>query len=251
MSAYTAYETSPAWTLWWRGPARLEDGFVEIEPDRAEPYAVHGEDVADLLWDLAGIRRPTDTLAFIRRYGLLWHGPGDGMYREAFADWKELADLLTRLLAQHIAIGRAREGDREALAKLRNTRWSAPGQQLLHASPSDASLLALATEDLSSSVSMGLRNIRLEVMPANWRSGTGETGQFVFMPAPENLVDLASWQLAEAIVTRVPIAECPECGRVFPVRHGRQRFCDDRCAGRARYRRHAEKKRRASEDDGE
>lgn len=80
--------------------------------------------------------------------------------------------------------------------------------------------------------------------------GAGRRPRRARRACPPHSLGLASAQLATVVVNRVAVATCPECGRVFQVEHGRQRFHDKQCAARARYRRHAEKKRRKENNNG-
>jgi hypothetical protein len=50
------------------------NGWVELDTSRPiEEY--HPVSEPNLLFELADIRRPQEAVKFIRRYGLLWHGP--------------------------------------------------------------------------------------------------------------------------------------------------------------------------------
>ena len=83
---------------------------------------------------------------------------------------------------------------------------------------------------------------------AGWAEKKGQNpGAFVWAPVAPNVLALAYYFLAVEIVNRKELAECPECHRIFPIHHGRQRFCSPMCANRSRYRRHTDKHRRKAE----
>ena len=74
---------------WVRGPARIADGEVILDEDRAERYTPHSIDQA--IFELAAASDYQDLRAFVRRYGLLWHGPdslGTGECRESVSNWQ-------------------------------------------------------------------------------------------------------------------------------------------------------------------
>jgi len=61
----------------------------------------------------------------------------------------------------------------------------------------------------------------------------------------------AAWhELMTIIVQSIPLRRCVECGRFFPVTDQRKRFCSTQCAGRVRYRRYADRKRRQTQENG-
>lgn len=227
---------------WLRGPARLEDGFVVLDSDRAEEY-VPWEEEGLLLYDLAAIRRPHDALGFARRWGLLHHGPGADEYREPFRDWENEALVLTGALAIYRALRLATGGDPDGFAELRG-RWADALVPESGKRPvSDEDYLANASSATAALVSEKLEGVEQRIT-AEADYG-GDPGVFAYFVNTPDLVAHAWFELSSEIVQRVPLSTCPECGRIFPVKHGRQRFCDERCAARARYRRFAEKKQRA------
>ena len=68
-------------------------------------------------------------------------------------------------------------------------------------------------------------------------------GNYVLTIICEDLLARAYVQIAMEVTRGIPVEICPVDGRVFAVRDPRQRYCSPQCAGRARYRRFAEKKR--------
>jgi hypothetical protein len=73
--------------MWARGSARLDGNDIVLRREDAEDYAFFEEDRLDkLVLDVAGLRNigtltdseqldPQPALAFVKRHGLLWHGP--------------------------------------------------------------------------------------------------------------------------------------------------------------------------------
>jgi endogenous inhibitor of DNA gyrase (YacG/DUF329 family) len=241
---------------WRRGQASLEDGSVVLDPTRAEEYEAFDNDLEGLLWDLADVQRPTDALGFVRRYGLLWNGP-DADWRESYADWEEVIDELGGILAMRVWIADVQAGDREEIARMRRIRRSL-AEHDDPVSPSaalpDEELLALTSAGLATRVSERLRDVRLHVISdtsvplaetdeAFGYVPEGDPARFAFMPELRNLVELAYWQAATDLVGGQPLSRCPQCGRAFRIKHGRQQFCSKRCANAASYRRSAEKKK--------
>lgn len=68
-------------------------------------------------------------------------------------------------------------------------------------------------------------------------------GDFVLTLRPPNLLARAYVEVALDMTGGVPVSACPVDGRPFPVRDPRQIYCSEQCAGRARYRRFATRKK--------
>lgn len=89
IEAIQGLETLPAGQYWVRGPAHIVDNSCEIvlDEDRIERYVLYQN--TGLLFELAGLGdgdKVQKALAFVRRYGLLWHGEehlGSGEFRES------------------------------------------------------------------------------------------------------------------------------------------------------------------------
>ena len=65
--------------------------------------------------------------------------------------------------------------------------------------------------------------------------------RFLLSINPPNLLSLAYVRFAHAIVDRVPMVECPGCGRTFIPKSGKQKYCTKSCASTSRWRRWKEK----------
>src|SRR5215203_2970310 len=107
--------------MWAKGPTSVEDNEVILDESRAERYGLNEpEQVERMAFDLAAMafhgsgRDPQQVVAFVRRYGLLWHGAdeiGSGSCRESLSDWWHEAEKLSTLLITSVRLGEAiREG---------------------------------------------------------------------------------------------------------------------------------------------
>jgi hypothetical protein len=229
---------------WLRGPARLEGEWVVLDDSKAEQYQPLSE--ADLLFDLADLRRPDDAIAFARRYGLLRHGLDATTFREPFADWLEAAYTLANLLGLYRLIRAAMDGDDEASQTLWEV-WEPRLRPALEPPPqTDSELLIGASQALAAFVSDGLRGVELRInSDVEWGvgpdNGPGRPDGFRLAPQPPDLLGLAYFALAMLINLRAPLAACEDCGRHFSPSDPRQRFCTTTCAARTRRRRWRER----------
>jgi hypothetical protein len=237
---------------WLHGPARVEDGWVELDVERAEPYSPITE--PDLFFDLAMLRKPAELPAFVRRYGLLRrHGAGEDAvaYRERWDDWETESRELNHALWRYRQLRRASTGDQEAIDALweweKESRLAAPGapQQ-----DSLAGVLNAVSNWLARTVNRKLESATVGLVPAGEFVGTTiaeridtRPGLFLYDVRSRDLLSYAWVQCAKQFIRHAPMLECPECTRSFEPSDARQRYCSTRCANRAAQRRWAEKKR--------
>ena len=66
-------------------------------------------------------------------------------------------------------------------------------------------------------------------------------GIFLMLQRPPHLLSAAYTHLAQFVVDRKPLEECPGCGRIFIPRSGRQEYCRKSCASTSRWRRWKER----------
>lgn len=241
----------PVPTPWLRGEATHEHGWIVLDPSRSAEYQPYEE--GDLLWDLAAIRRPIDAVEFVRRYGLLRHGPGSSDFRERFSDWEQEARTLTGYLMLYRALRGALQGDGESLEELRDT-WEpnlrplpSPRGQRLDVS----ALYRPASEFIAAGISAGLQGAEERVSAAaSWENATtgerGNPGAFLLVASTPHLLGHAYHQFALLVVNQKPVAICIACGRVYLVTDPRQNYCTPACARRTRARRHYIKHRQAN-----
>ena len=232
---------------WLRGEATYSDGCITLDPARAHEYQPFEE--RDLVFDLASVSTPDDALVFVRRYGLLRHGPKEESLTERFEDWQEEVRVLRFVMRLYLDLRRAIEGDEDGIARLWEMEPSIR-EYFQGAAKSDSELFQQVSSLIAWLVSEGLDGVDERIEAAsNLETGPGSgiagpPGFFLFSAHARDLVGLAYHQLALDFVNREPMSDCAECGRFFIMEDRRQRFCTPTCAGRARYRRWSAKNRR-------
>src|SRR3712207_6565140 len=96
-----------------RGPARIADGEVILDDDRAEIYGIHERADDHIFIELAelaagpGKLDPRDVVSFVRRNGLLWHGAesiGTGECREPLTEWWNESWIMRSLLQVYVGL---------------------------------------------------------------------------------------------------------------------------------------------------
>jgi hypothetical protein len=226
---------------WLRGPATIDGEWIVLDRRRGELYVPYSQ--RDLAFDLAAIAEPTDAVAFVRRYGLLRHGPDASEYREPFAEWEEVALALQGILTSYDRLRRALRGDESARRWLWD-RWEpVTGDEFEARADTDDELYAQTSKSIAWHLAEGLSGVEEGVLSGvDWetRPGSRTAGgplDFRFAVRPRDLVGYAFHQVAMKIVNRAAMTACAECGRMFEIHDARQQYCADRCANRARRRR--------------
>jgi hypothetical protein len=226
---------------WVRGPAHVEGNKMVLDESRAERYLLPDPERAERMgFDLAAMafhrsgRDPRQAVAFVRRYGLLWHGPnqlGSGGCRESLDDWWHEAEKLSALLLTSVRLG---EAARDGSAAPVRRHFEALGIRF----ESDEDYVMAATIIAARSINDGMQDTR-------WGMSVIEPGELRLTQYPPNLVSAAYANLGALISKRVEFKECPGCGRVFLPASGRQQYHDEVCATRTRQRRYKGKKSRS------
>jgi hypothetical protein len=234
--------------LWVRGPAQIvgesEDAEVVLDEMRAERYPIQG--AKDLSFELAFLGSgpnaldTEDVLAFVRRYGLLWHGAedvGTGKCRERLIDiWVESRILA---LTMHLYIGIRDAVETGATSPLRRAMDEFLIAFTAHPPmEDDEDLVNQASVYLAESLtikleecSMGVASsTQLDVQPRG-------PDRFLLSHVAPDLLTTAYVHFAQTIVERAPLTECPGCGRRFTPESGKQKYHDKSCASNARWRR--------------
>lgn len=249
---------------WFRGRATRQGEMIVL--DQMERYEPMREPRIGI--ELARVRTPDEAVSFVARFGLLdrprnvpyWEPcPADG--RQPFADFERAAEDLRKILRLIHDVRKATAGDADALAQLRKdfgpknpdddvTRHTASGTRTIKARE------ILSDEDFAE---VDDRTILVRASDwAAWGLNDGllqaDAHPYVFEPAqifpdsrappghlrigvlPETLLGFCYLTIAQA-AAHEPLATCEECQRVFVVDDARQKFCDPKCAGRARFRR--------------
>jgi hypothetical protein len=95
--------------FWAHGHARIAGDEVILDEARAERYYMY--ESTDLMFELADLaadwnkRDARDVLAFVRRYGLLWHGADDlgtGECREPLSKWWDESRMLAVIMDLYV-----------------------------------------------------------------------------------------------------------------------------------------------------
>lgn len=220
---------------WAKGPARIEGGEIVLDESKAQKYWLYeAEQTERMAFDLAAMafhtsgRDPQQAKAFVRRYGLLWHGPdklGSGECRESLGDWWSAAEGLSALLAMSTALGEAMR-DRSADPV---RRFFARIGGLPFDLPTDEAYLMAATTIAARLINQGLQEGR-------WGMATAQPGELQLAYYPTNLVDAAYANIGALVATKAAFKECPGCGRIFKPKSGKQEYHEPRCATRTRQR---------------
>jgi hypothetical protein len=259
---------------WWRGPARLsgdgDEQYIEwSDIERIEPYSwlVAGQ----LPYDLAAIRHEADVLGFVRKWGLLRED--DDEERDPFGveDFRAESLAMNYLLYLYGLTRPPRPGPEAQRALIEywvgvysghvhsnRAEWLEDPERGRQLDPKEITavgkradfgeMLIDVREVLEEDVREQLHEIPLSLSSLDFfeEAMPGETpppGEFVLTAWPRDLLARAYIELAREMTAGARVAQCPEDGRIFPVRDPRQIYCSTQCAGRARYRRFAERSR--------
>lgn len=263
---------------WARGPATYDDAsgavVMQVAPDE-EHFAIEPTDGADV--ELTRIRRPADAVAFVERFGLLTTGyygdlfvplatRQDGMpfdfgdrplrpdipeaAREPFDVFAATAADMRDILRGMKLVRAALAGDAEALAALRSDATAplseSSGIVHLRAEAQSNELLRQVTNRVARQLNAGLTaggaapTLGILGQPPSLFDQREAPDRLTLSVQCANLRAFAYWVLAEKLISRDPIVECPECGIDFVVQYSgkarTQRFCSRNCNRRARYR---------------
>ena len=218
---------------WVRGPSRIVDGEIILDEDQAKRYAPGFLDQA--IFELAVARDYQDFTAFVRRYGLLWHGSnslGTGKCRESVSEWQEAAYEANLILLLYMKLGEAeRTGSADSLRSL-NIPW-----QGLPETSTDEDYLKQVSIGLANLINKHVAQYPMVLIPAFRFDEKAPPGEFVFDRQPPNLHKALYTDLATMISHRAELKECPGCGRLFHPESGKQKYCTKSCASTSRWRR--------------
>ncbi len=236
------YKQYPQWA---RGPARVENGYVVLDEDRATPYYMF--EPQDLLFDLLAIYRPNslddaDVIAFVRRYGLLYHGEtelGSGECRESLGEWYD--DLVDLNLVARLYIDLI-ESKRSTPTESMREVFSLMATPSDNPEPSDEELLGAVSIALAECITEGMQETKAGLV-STYALDTQPRGPTTFLLSqlPPNLLAAAYSQFAFLIANKVPVSTCPGCGRLFPKQSKRQLYCTKSCASTSRWRRYRDR----------
>ncbi|HET7271440.1 MAG TPA: hypothetical protein VFI90_10190 [Rubrobacter sp.] len=218
---------------WVRFPAFVEGDEVVLDKSRAERYWLHEpEQVEQMAFDFAAMafhrsgRDPQQAVAFVRRYGLLWHGAnamGSGECRESLDNWWHEVEKLSSLLLTSVRLGQA---TREGSAAPVRRHFEALGIGF----ETDEAYLMAATTIAARMIYQGMQDTR-------WGMEVIEPGEPRLAHYPPKLVSAAYANFGALISKKEEFKECPGCGRVFLPASGTQKYHDQYCATRTKQRR--------------
>lgn len=227
---------------WLRGPAKITDGWIELDAERSREYQPMEE--RDLLWDLAAAGESLEPVIFVARHGLLRHGPDADEHRERLEDFENSAWTIRYSLRLYLELRRALGNERreEGRKALRGELRPVLDHLFAQRANGDDELIAQAGGALARIASDGLAGTETGVDTAyQWLTDSGDPGPadlFMYSPRPPDLLGYAYYQLArDVLVNRAPVRTCEDCGRFFTFADPRQRFCTPTCASRVRQRR--------------
>jgi hypothetical protein len=236
---------------WVKGPARIEGDEIVLDEERAEAYYIHGPE--NLLTDLASLVpsrpdfRTQDAVRFVRRHGLLWHGPeavGRGDVREALDEWWYAgARLSVTIKLYRGLLEGVRTGSAEPIRSLGYRIARVPGTERWG---DDEYVLMMASGMLAGVINSRLADCSHAIAAAcGFLGEDGEPlagpGIFFYDVQPPNLESAAYSHLAGLMVTRAEIKDCPGCGRPFTPTSGKQKYHSTSCASTDRARRFRER----------
>jgi hypothetical protein len=241
---------TPAYTptpLWIRGEATIDGEWIVLDPARAETYPAPS-DQPSLLFDLAVLQQPQDALEFVRKYGLLRHGPDAKEFREPFSDWLDVAKTLNADLVLAYILSAALKGDPASCQALWNleTLWRQM-YDFESVAITDVDLFSQATAILARRVTEGLQGVQERLEAGVIDEEDVKLSVFSFSVHAPDLIGYAYHQFALLLTEGGQIAGiCKACHRFFQLADVRQQYCSPTCAARTRYQRFAQKKRAQS-----
>jgi|SRR5215211_2915218 len=237
------WRTYPEWV---RGPARIVGNEVVLDTERAEVYGIHERAKDHTFLELAELTvgsdkpDPREVVSFVRRNGLLWHGASDldtREYREPLAKWAFESWTIRPLLELYAGL---KDSIREGSAStLRSVYEQFP--EISRRAPLDADdeqLMVETSANLAEVITAKLEGCELGLTSSVYvESEIKGPGIFFLLQRPPNLLSAIYVHLAQFIANRVPLEECPGCGRMFVRRSHKQKYCQSSCASTNRWRR--------------
>lgn len=243
---------------WVRGPARVVDGEVILDGHRAETYPMSQS--ANLPLDLAMLNTgiPEEIEAFVRRYGLLHHGPDKvrtetGELRESVRDWELAGAGLSQAIRFYVDLRQAeRDKSWDVLRNSTSLLFSRVFRDVLaeDAKPgwTHDDYLEAASNVLALWIDDNLRGCELGFVAAAAQETQPHHGQFLLAYHPSDLHTAAYAELAMLIANRHELGKCEGCGRWFVPGSSKQKYHDQSCATNARQRRW--RQRQSGGDEG-
>lgn len=220
-----------------------------LDEGGAEKYDIY--EPTGLLFDLAKIagdpynRDPRDVAAFVRRYGLLWHGAdrlGSGECRESLEDWWSASYNLAITADLYVRLKEAEFSGRAEPLLNGPIDYAAFSDERI--TGDDDSLKEFSSLLLAELISTKMEGCSLGVS-STMGLDVAHRGplSFGFAHNPPDLETSAYVQLAMFVVSRTAVQPCEGCGRLFAPESGKQKYHSKSCANTSRWRRWNEKQR--------
>ena len=231
----------------WKGPARLEGGWIVLDARRKEAYDPFPQ--RELLLDFMTVRDPSQAAEFASEYGLLHR------YDESDDEWREPADLwlhhaagIANLLRIAGYLLEAAQGSESSRRLLLESLWPQIAEDLRQDGLTDEQKLCAFAVQIARDVSLRMEGssrgiaatCSLLLGPEGRR---GPIGAFMFSTVAPHLLTYLYAIAADVLVSEVPLRACVVCGRPFLLEDPRRVYCSDRCSMRARNQRRPSKAR--------
>jgi hypothetical protein len=229
---------SPAWA---RGRARVENGEIVLDEDRADRYGFETPEESErMAFDLAALPYGDEKAAvsFAGRWGLLWHGADDlvgGKCQESLQDWWVEAGRLRFVVKMYLAIQDAKRKD--SAKPVQDLIRSLGGVGFPSLSPKRENFI----EDYIFGAGVILQGIVNDGLNAGSNEEPGRNGgrrcwwgleavgpgEFKLAQFPPDLLSRAYSAFAHLIANRVEIRPCKVCQRPFHPPTKRSWACPD------------------------
>ena len=204
-----------------------------LDEERAELYTPRDTDQA--IFELATVGDYQDLRAFVRRYGLLWHGPdslGTGECRESISDWQTVVHEAATMLLLYMKLREAARTGSAAPVRSLEMPWKG-FQEILN----DEDYLKQASMGLAEMVNNHVGKYPTVLFPAYRFEEEADVAQFVFGRQPPSLHTALYTEFATLIAQRAELKECLGCGRIFHPQTRKQKYCTKSCANTSRWHR--------------
>jgi hypothetical protein len=158
-------------------------------------------------------------------------------------DWWFAGFRLSLILTFHRRLMEAVESGSTEPVRSLSIADSIPSEHSVTGKPfTDEEYLMVASMVLANLINERLADCREGIAAACGFEGEGGgplggPGVFMHDILPPNLEAAAYSHLAQLVVARAELRECPGCGRTFAPKSGKQKYCRESCASTSRARR--------------
>jgi hypothetical protein len=236
---------------WVRGRAHVADGEIILDASKTETYAFGQLD--NLPLDLASLDEgsPEQIVAFVRRYGLLWHGPdelghGTTQLCESVQEWWHVIVELGNTINFYVDLRKAKKDDpQDTLRKSASPLFAHAFIKGLKAEKNqqwtDEDYVKLGNELLSAWLDDKASGCTLGTVPVAGQDARVRPGQVLLTYHPPDLETAAYTELAMFIASQQELRSCRGCGSWFRPKSDKHLYHNESCATNARQRRRRER----------